>query len=539
MWRPARQRKAVVAVGLAIVALVGASGAQASETRLLVACGPPTEANATRTLACELRATGPAEFQGVQARIEGEAADLEARFEPFDAEREGSTTAYLIQTLPAARRATLGQMADAVVTIADRRDGQRRFTAYTFAEGLTAIADSGVSRDAFVRQLIAVGAASGPTHLYASARAAVDALAKETGARKSLVILADGTTDDTDVTHDQVVEAAREAGVTIHVLGYYDDARQRTKFEALSRLAEETGGYAAEVKRGTGAKNDFTKEIVTSRFLTDVIENGGMVTAVLSGPAGPRKVAVTATFADGQNLTAETDVTLPAAAPPPRVEPSEPVATAAPTPTTPPEPEIVESEGRGWLLVLALGALAALGIVGYVAFRTDLFPFVRWWLEAEPRAVESAGGDTAASAPTRQTPALAPPKSTPAASLRPARASPPARQRPRDGERRPVVYGWLETLDGDAARHPLRSTDVRVGRHRDNDICLSNDSISRRHAAVRYDAKARRFTITDLGAGNGVIVNKTRCTSRELNDGDTVELGEVRLRFRAEPEFTS
>ncbi|HRN89063.1 FHA domain-containing protein [Hyphomicrobium sp.] len=534
MWRPARQRKAVVAVGLAlIVACFGAAGVHASETKLLAECGPPTQSNETSTFACELRATGPAEFQDIKARIEG--ADIESRFEPFDAEREGSTTAYLMQTLPAARRATLSQMADAVVSIADRRDGQRRFTAYTFADALTAVADSGVSRDAFVRQLIAVGAATGPTHIYAAAREAVAALAKETGARKSLVILADGTSDDTDTTHDHVVEAAREAGVTIHVLGYYDDARQRSKFEALSRLAEETGGYAAEVKRGSGAKNDFTKEIVTSRFLTDIVENGGMVTAVLDGPAGTRKVAFTATLADGKSLSAEADVTIPEAPrPPPRAEPTASIA--------PPAPELnvvapSESEGRGWLLLLALGAFAGLGIAGYVFFGKDLFQFVRWWIEAEPRAGANAETDTAADASTRQTPALAAPQ--PAAAARPARAGAPSRQRSRDGERRSVVYGWLETLDGDAARHPLRSVDVRVGRHRDNDICLANDSISRRHAAVRYDAKTRRFTITDLGAGNGVIVNKTRYKSRELNDGDTVELGEVRLRFRTEPNFQS
>ena len=537
MWRPARQRKAVVAVGFAIVAFFGAIGAQASETKLIVECGPPTQAHEVRTLACDLRATGPAEFQDVKVRIEGESADNEARYEPFDAEREGSTTAYLIQTLPTARRATLGQMADAVVSIADRRDGQRRFTAYTFADGLTAVADSGVSRDAFVRQLIAIGAATGPSHLYAAALEAVTALTKESGARKSLVILADGTSDDTETTHDQVVEAAREAGVTIHVLGYYDDARQRSKFETLSRLAEDTGGYAAEVKRGSGAKNDFTREIVTSRFLTDIVENGGMVTTVLDGPPGTRKIAFTANLADEKTLSAEIQVTIPAApaqAPQPRVDTPDTGAALAPVP----EADNVESEGLSWLLVLALGALAGLGIAGYVFFGKDLVQFVRWWMEAEPRASAMAESDTSVGAPTRQAPALPPPTQSDA-TPRPARANAPSRQRPRDGERRPVVYGWLEMLDGDAARHPLHSTEVRVGRHRDNDICLSNDSISRRHAAVRYDAKSRRFTITDLGAGNGVIVNKTRCKSRELNDGDTVELGEVRLRFRAEPGFQS
>ena len=43
----------------------------------------------------------------------------------------------------------------------------------------------------------------------------------------------------------------------------------------------------------------------------------------------------------------------------------------------------------------------------------------------------------------------------------------------------------------------------------------------------------RRFVITNLGTGNGVIVNKVKKDSHELHDGDLVELGEVRLRFHA------
>ena len=98
------------------------------------------------------------------------------------------------------------------------------------------------------------------------------------------------------------------------------------------------------------------------------------------------------------------------------------------------------------------------------------------------------------------------------------------------------VYGWLDMLDGNASRYPLRTTNVRIGRHRDNDICLQNDSISRRHALLHFNADNRRFVITDLGGDNGVIVNKIKQQSHELSDGDLVELGEVRLRFRVNTE---
>jgi hypothetical protein len=103
------------------------------------------------------------------------------------------------------------------------------------------------------------------------------------------------------------------------------------------------------------------------------------------------------------------------------------------------------------------------------------------------------------------------------------------------------IYGWLDMLDGNASKYPLRTTNVRIGRHRDNDICLQNDSISRRHALLHFNAANQRFVITDLGGDNGVFVNKREIKqqSLELSDGDLVELGEVRLRFRSNVELAS
>ena len=42
--------------------------------------------------------------------------------------------------------------------------------------------------------------------------------------------------------------------------------------------------------------------------------------------------------------------------------------------------------------------------------------------------------------------------------------------------------------------------------------------------------------IRDLGGDNGVVVNNIKQQTHELNDGDLVELGEVRLRFRVNME---
>lgn len=522
MRRPARQRKAIIAIA-ALLSIVGPAGAGA-ETKLLPRCQAAklVSEGAPAAMTCDLRANGFAAFESVKARVKGEEGPLETSFTPYDPAKEVTTTAYLIQLLPAARRATLAQMGDAVVTFTDQRQGKRRFAAYTFGTDLALVADSGTSNAEFVRQMMAVKPQATTVGLYKSALEAIGKLAKESGDRKALVILGDGTSDDAEHTHEEVVQAARAANVAIHALGYYDDKAQRTKFETLSRLADQTGGYAAEVKQGTGAARDLTKEIVTMRFASELLENGGTLTADLKTPPGPRTLAFTAVLADGKSLAAEAEVVVPAA-PPPRFEttlqPSEPD----------PEPEASDKSGSVATsvgLLVALAGLIGLGAYGYRKYGPALLSRLHR-SETTGQAPENAQ----LASPQNAAKAIAP-----SAVAEEVIAPTPTRKLER--RPRPTVYGWLEALDGDTGRHPLRTENVRVGRLRDNDICLQNDSISRRHAVLHYDADRRRVVITDLGGSNGVLVNHTKYKVRELKDGDMVELGEVRLRFRAEPEYT-
>ncbi len=497
MLRPLRLREAILAIGLLFSAL-GSPGVEAAQVKLVTKCQEPRSSAGGATVTCDVRANGFAELKNVKAAVKGQTAELETRFQPFDSANQGSTTAYLIQHLPNARRTTLSQMGDTVVTFADHRGNKRRFIAYTFANDLTLVSDSGASKNEFARQIIAIKPAAATIQLYKTALQAIEALGKESGDRKALVILGDGTSNDTSYSHDQVVKAARDAGVAIHVLGFYDDRAERPKFQKLSRLAEETGGYAVEVKQGT---KDLTKDVITSRFASEVLENGGTVEVALAGEAGPQTIEFSAELADGQTLKTETDVTVPAA-PVPAFETTLERA-AAPKPN--PSGGFMSWVQDNSILLVALGALAGLGAIGVMTYGRGLFAGRP---AATSEAVDTGVEEEGAGEPLREA----------------------------GGE--PAIYGWLEVLDG-TERHPLRTTNVRVGRHRDNDICLLNDSISRRHAVLHYNADTRRFVITDLGGGNGVLVNKTKYKTRELNDGDTVELGEVRLRFRAETEFST
>lgn len=77
----------------------------------------------------------------------------------------------------------------------------------------------------------------------------------------------------------------------------------------------------------------------------------------------------------------------------------------------------------------------------------------------------------------------------------------------------------------------LRSPLCRLGRAPDNDIGFDNDSVSAHHAEV-YHLPDGTFQLCDLDSTNGTWVNGKRVHSQILNNGDVVELGEVRLHFR-------
>lgn len=81
----------------------------------------------------------------------------------------------------------------------------------------------------------------------------------------------------------------------------------------------------------------------------------------------------------------------------------------------------------------------------------------------------------------------------------------------------------------------LRSPSCRVGRSQENDIRFDNDTVSSHHAEI-YHLPDGSFQICDLDSTNGTWVNGQRVRAALLQNGDVVELGEVRLRFRSDQD---
>jgi hypothetical protein len=98
------------------------------------------------------------------------------------------------------------------------------------------------------------------------------------------------------------------------------------------------------------------------------------------------------------------------------------------------------------------------------------------------------------------------------------------------------VRAWL-AIEGDAAgAHRIDCEMLRIGRHPDNEVWLTEDSVHRYHAVIHRTEDAE-FVITDLSgaAGNGVRINGTRRSKARLANGDVIELGRAKLTFANTP----
>ena len=99
-----------------------------------------------------------------------------------------------------------------------------------------------------------------------------------------------------------------------------------------------------------------------------------------------------------------------------------------------------------------------------------------------------------------------------------------------------MVLLAIETEDLDVAiLPPLGSTDaLQVGRQPDCDLVIDHDSVSHRHAALRWDEATHRCTLQDFGSTNGTFVNIVTPITGEviLNDGDVVSFDNVAFLLR-------
>jgi hypothetical protein len=93
------------------------------------------------------------------------------------------------------------------------------------------------------------------------------------------------------------------------------------------------------------------------------------------------------------------------------------------------------------------------------------------------------------------------------------------------------VIAWLEVMSGEKNSQRVSINDLlSIGRVEENDLCLPELEVSRRHATI--ERQGDEYTITDQGSANGTFINGIQITQPvRLKNGDVVSFGGCRTRF--------
>jgi hypothetical protein len=75
---------------------------------------------------------------------------------------------------------------------------------------------------------------------------------------------------------------------------------------------------------------------------------------------------------------------------------------------------------------------------------------------------------------------------------------------------------------------------VSLGRTTDNDLVVSDDTVSSQHALLRQDLESGQVSLIDLGSSNGTLVNDLQLEPMRpvlLKDGDLIAFGDATFKF--------
>ena len=74
-----------------------------------------------------------------------------------------------------------------------------------------------------------------------------------------------------------------------------------------------------------------------------------------------------------------------------------------------------------------------------------------------------------------------------------------------------------------------KNTEIKIGRSPENDIVFHDNTVSRKHSAIKWEAPY--FKINDLNSTNGLFINGKKVKSKVLINEDKIRIGKNYLEF--------
>ena len=339
----------------------------------------------------------------------------------------------------------------------------------------------GESRFLLNKRLQSLQARGKTTELYHSLLEAINYLGQFQAQQKLIVLLSDGQAEDKAYFHSDVVNAARKNHIAINAIGYPRTVALSVALQTIRRLSEETGGHYIE------ANNRF--ELPESYFRNpykNITRAGRFEIALKETVAGTTAVQLKLTIVNNSPLTLRIPVlTKPTIRPVAAASPRPAAAAIAPGQTTSPVVQVITRESKNEPVNLWswYGIPAAFIIIIVLILITLLLLWYR---------------------------------------------TPVDGKRNREEEYKP--YAYLVSREDTTKRYPITRTIWRIGRGKDNELSINDNSISRKHAEIHRNADGS-FDIRYMNSMNGLYINSEKIGKAVLQEGDILEIGDVFLIF--------
>lgn len=390
---------------------------------------------------------------------------------------------FLIDTSDPARQNVIDKNIEHIKKILGQTKQHHKLGVAVFDKELRIISPIGTSPFLITKSLSGLKAKGRTTELYRSLLTAIEHLKGVVSQRKVIFLLSDGQAEDKAYFHSDVVALARNTGVVINSIGYPRSVSLSVALQTTRRLSEETGGKYIE----SDSRYNIPDDGLSGVF--DNIDTGGRVRIHLdrlkSGPiklvfktsTGSETIAVpfkikSASVLKSNAAEAGRDTTDTVVNKPPSEKATQPIQVITRQVDTQPI--------NLWLWY----GLPAAFIIIIIFILIALFSL--WYRQ------------------------------------------PTGNKRESQNDYKP--YAYLLTDDGTNTRYPITRKSWRIGRGKNNELTLNDTSVSRFHAEIHRNTNGT-FDIIDMNSMNGIYVNNEKIGKAILQEGDTIEIGDIALHF--------
>lgn len=423
---------------------------------------------------------------GAVNNISAQAGQLELPVNMAENNLQNSTSVFfLIDTSDPARQNVINRNIQQIEKILTGSTKNYNFGLASFDKKLRILAPTGSSNEQIIAALKTIKAEGRTTELYRSLLLTIEKLSRSASKRKVIYLFSDGQAEDKAYFHADVIKAARKKGVVINSIGFPRSVSLSVALQTLRRLSEETGGIFVE------SDNNFTLPAKFYRAPFANVNTGGefsvdlgplaevsrasqaVVSLMFYSDIGDIAMKVPVTISVNNAVRAESLAAVPQ--PPVRALPAQPeIRIIAPIS----EPEKLNI----WLWY-------ALPIAIVLLFLISLVTLILTYRK-QP-AKDGSGVNI---------------------------------------QHQTKPFAYLVTQEENSKRYPILNTTWRIGRSRDNELVLDDNSVSRLHAEIhRYNNG--NFFLLDMKSLNGIYVNEEQVSKKKLEEGDIIEIGDIFLRF--------